>query len=126
MWRFGASQIFARPQLIAGHNKKTKQKLNSSKVKLNFEKKIFSKPSICKIFITLKSCAERNGTQAPRKPCSDFFLSAVYRLKDVKCTSENSDEKIIRGLESSTLLTPRLYKLCKQHLERLVVVRILL
>ena len=34
-----------------------------------------------KNFIALKSCADRNGAQTPRQPCSELFLSVVYRLR---------------------------------------------
>ena len=35
------------------------------------------------MFIALKCCVDRNGAQAPRRPCSDLFVSVVYWLTNL-------------------------------------------
>ena len=44
---------------------------------------------------------ERNGAQAPRQPCSELFLSAVYRLKQVFLCSSFGN-KTERGWDEET------------------------
>ena len=71
------------PLIVSRTLLRTKQKLNSSKIKLVLRSKYSAKLQYVKvltIFITVKSCAEQNGAQTPRQPRANFF-SAVYRLR---------------------------------------------
>ena len=66
------------------------------KLQFNFvERYFFSLKNNCfrniclsKKFIALKSCAERNGAQAPRQWFSERFSSFVYRLKKNKINND--------------------------------------
>ena len=76
MWRFGATRILASPLFICGNNKKQNKNATPQKFNLILRCKYSVKPhydEVLKIFMTLKSCADRNGAQAPHQPCSELF-----------------------------------------------------